>query len=291
MRGTLRKGRHQRLQFGIIPAYAGNTKRHGKTTLRPWDHPRVCGEHPRRMGVRHVRGGSSPRMRGTLALRPAARGVGGIIPAYAGNTIHRRICKHHGRDHPRVCGEHMSVHFYAGYWQGSSPRMRGTLSVRNDSELGPRIIPAYAGNTEKVAAVGLDGRDHPRVCGEHLELSAVVSDVLGSSPRMRGTPFGRFRRQLLGGIIPAYAGNTRQRVIGHAILEDHPRVCGEHEMAEKTGRSDRGSSPRMRGTPDNVEGIRIFGGIIPAYAGNTSTPSETPPPRRDHPRVCGEHSR
>ena len=126
MRGTLRKGRHQRLQFGIIPAYAGNTKRHGKTTLRPWDHPRVCGEHPRRMGVRHVRGGSSPRMRGTLALRPAARGVGGIIPAYAGNTIHRRICKHHGRDHPRVCGEHMSVHFYAGYWQGSSPRMRGT---------------------------------------------------------------------------------------------------------------------------------------------------------------------
>ena len=149
MRGTLRKGRHQRLQFGIIPAYAGNTKRHGKTTLRPWDHPRVCGEHPRRMGVRHVRGGSSPRMRGTLALRPAARGVGGIIPAYAGNTIHRRICKHHGRDHPRVCGEHLPDRPVMTKRAGSSPRMRGTLAFLSLGEYPTGIIPAYAGNTPR----------------------------------------------------------------------------------------------------------------------------------------------
>ena len=52
-----------------------------------------------------------------------------------------------------------------------------------------------------------------------------------------------------------------------------------------------GSSPRMRGAhvqgADHVHRRRI----IPAYAG--STPPTTPRcrPLRDHPRVCGEHSR
>ena len=50
-----------------------------------------------------------------------------------------------------------------------------------------------------------------------------------------------------------------------------------------------GSSPRMRGTPDHMGRFSRRIGIIPAYAGNTSTPSVAPPPPRDHPRVCGEH--
>ena len=167
MRGTPQAQSRLLPHGGIIPAYAGNTPRPVPLWSRGRDHPRVCGEHPRRMGVRHVRGGSSPRMRGTLALRPAARGVGGIIPAYAGNTIHRRICKHHGRDHPRVCGEHMSVHFYAGYWQGSSPRMWGTLRRAVGHRTRHGIIPAYAGNTHIRCQSTPQPWDHPRVCGEH----------------------------------------------------------------------------------------------------------------------------
>ena len=31
-------------------------------------------------------------------------------------------------------------------------------------------------------------RDHPRVCGEHLQMTNVLNDEAGSSPRMRGTP-------------------------------------------------------------------------------------------------------
>ena len=50
------------------------------------------------------------------------------------------------------------------------------------------IIPAYAGNTNFGMPFSFARRDHPRVCGEHLVFVVVVV-VVGSSPRMRGTPF------------------------------------------------------------------------------------------------------
>ena len=73
------------------------------------DHPRVCGEHAVLCaGVKYYLG-SSPRMRGTLiaVCRVAVRN--GIIPAYAGNTPDQRRTCHVRRDHPRVCGEHLTA--------------------------------------------------------------------------------------------------------------------------------------------------------------------------------------
>ena len=51
------------------------------------DHPRVCGEHRFRTMADDRMVGSSPRMRGTRARRAVFRGLPGIIPAYAGNTL------------------------------------------------------------------------------------------------------------------------------------------------------------------------------------------------------------
>ena len=52
-----------------------------------------------------------------------------------------------------------------------------------------------------------------------------------------------------------------------------------------------GSSPRLRATLRRA--VRKFRrlGIIPAYAGNTQPVRPCPQCNRDHPRVCGEHSR
>ena len=113
--------------------------------------------------------------------------------------------------------------------------------------------------------------------------------MAGSSPRMRGTP--RLCRDAASGrgIIPAYAGNTLWGNAKEASKRDHPRVCGEHIVKATRGRVREGSSPRMRGTPFPTSKPCVTMGIIPAYAGNTSMPSETPPAHRDHPRVCGEH--
>ena len=76
----------------------------------------------------------------------------------------------------------------------------------------------------------------------------MLVSILGSSPRMRGTHGDRIG--LLGhlGIIPAYAGNTRVIRGRRRNLQDHPRVCGEHEVDLFEALCHQGSSPRMRGT-------------------------------------------
>ena len=152
---------------GIIPAYAGNTRTSGSRMIGMGDHPRVCGEHKVDDSTGEGAWGSSPRMRGTLrrAFRKFRRL--GIIPAYAGNTQPVSPCRQCNRDHPRVCGEHVTVARIHIIPSGSSPRMRGTH---------------FGGGVAVVRG------DHPRVCGEHADNSSMTFNSEGSSPRMRGTP-------------------------------------------------------------------------------------------------------
>ena len=214
--------------------------------------------------------GSSPRMRGTHLFGFVGDNRPGIIPAYAGNTHCRKRSDGRARDHPRVCGEHMT--------SGCD------VSIR----IG--IIPAYAGNTVwRHGWLGSD-RDHPRVCGEHRTTIQRPSDTSGSSPRMRGTHESAVWHDRRRRIIPAYAGNTGWLPRLPDWRWDHPRVCGEHASRLLRLRSRRGSSPRMRGTPRSTRPQQTSGGIIPAYAGNTSSAMLNLSSSRDHPRVCGEHS-
>ena len=91
---------------GIIPAYAGNTSPSRLIHSSYGDHPRVCGEHLSATTLRHVKEGSSPRMRGTRHGWRADVYDVGIIPAYAGNTVGMLLEAALCEDHPRVCGEH-----------------------------------------------------------------------------------------------------------------------------------------------------------------------------------------
>ena len=196
---------------GIIPAYAGNTSPWPRRPANTRDHPRVCGEHTIVASVRNAPQGSSPRMRGTPMMSPSSGRMLGIIPAYAGNTSFTALHASASRDHPRVCGEHNLRKHLMRHPTGSSPRMRGTLSMPVRYVLRTGIIPAYAGNTQRIAAFETGQRDHPRVCGEHSCGCDTPMNAVGSSPRMRGTPARRTCRTRSTGIIPAYAGNTRRR--------------------------------------------------------------------------------
>ena len=91
------------------------------------------------------------------------------------------------------------------------------------------------------------------------------------------------------GIIPAYAGNTCQCIRHWFSARDHPRVCGEHRISSYSYTCATGSSPRMRGTRKCRARVVFSDGIIPAYAGNTSSSCTYLPSYGDHPRVCGEH--
>ena len=228
-------------------------------------------------------------MRGTRIQAVVQRRCRGIIPAYAGNTCHRRghIIQH--RDHPRVCGEHRHFPYEGVHDQGSSPRMRGTLSLILPPISLTGIIPAYAGNTIIPPPLCFRQRDHPRVCGEHIPQMPCVTHGAGSSPRMRGTRIRLLESARTLGIIPAYAGNTDIEAIKQLVAGDHPRVCGEHFWLMVLSVPLPGSSPRMRGTLAYFKVERRYYGIIPAYAGNTHQSPTAHVAERDHPRVCGEH--
>ena len=235
--------------------------------------------------------GSSPRVRGTL-FKDAGCTVGaGIIPACAGNTTVSKTSRRRSGDHPRVCGEHRDQILQNLRDLGSSPRVRGTLLRHEGLKILAGIIPACAGNTnQRFELLNLD-KDHPRVCGEHPHKAIADSGFPGSSPRVRGTPAALLGSDQHRGIIPACAGNTEYRDHRQSRRRDHPRVCGEHRRLAAARRSTRGSSPRVRGTRRVHSRPHGADGIIPACAGNTSSPSRVIYQPGDHPRVCGEHSR
>ena len=228
-------------------------------------------------------------MRGTPS--PPGRRVSGlgIIPAYAGNTPQAETSSARSRDHPRVCGEHCRGVPADLLGRGSSPRMRGTRIVSVSRPDKPGIIPAYAGNTVRLMRDRPNGRDHPRVCGEHRLPHRHPGPSRGSSPRMRGTPVSVAQMVFLIGIIPAYAGNTPPRTRTRNSARDHPRVCGEHSHDHSEAVRYEGSSPRMRGTLHRDDDGEFGYGIIPAYAGNTTELLPWQSWHGDHPRVCGEH--
>ena len=209
MRGALTFYAVWKRRYRIIPAYAGSTLSTERAIVRPWDHPRVCGEHSRLFNPMQSLQGSSPRMRGAppylhLWGRPYR-----IIPAYAGSTTAPERPSWRCRDHPRVCGEHYTLVFLIQRMMGSSPRMRGAPASRA-LEIGlRRIIPAYAGSTQEGSPSPRSKRDHPRVCGEHHASRILGARGAGSSPRMRGARRVLIAKEHGGRIIPAYAGSTR----------------------------------------------------------------------------------
>ena len=167
--------------------------------------------------------------------------------------------------------------------------MRGAQDMRHTLIVCYRIIPAYAGSTEWSYQHYPAVQDHPRVCGEHLELNERQPVSKGSSPRMRGAPLGTPDGQPGRRIIPAYAGSTVQFQAVTTDLVDHPRVCGEHKRLTLIRQRQKGSSPRMRGALDPGAGIPVPPGIIPAYAGSTYPNRRITARDKDHPRVCREH--
>ena len=169
--------------------------------------------------------------------------------------------------------------------------MRGTLveimvDLRCDG-----IIPAYAGNTMCATPALPSTRDHPRVCGEHVKRVHRHRHAIRIIPAYAGNTHSIDLDRRAQWIIPAYAGNTCGRRARTYPTRDHPRVCGEHNAKTNYQKAKEGSSPRMRGTQLFAEVGQLRLGIIPAYAGNTLPWRGPQPIARDHPRVCGEHTK
>ena len=234
-------------QCGIIPAYAGSTSHEGLDDAAVEDHPRIRGEHFHIF--QHVAGrqGSSPHTRGAPDNSKGVDSSNRIIPAYAGSTKNIRRGNYSSWDHPRIRGEHPVAERRGGAYRGSSPHTRGapTRTRRPDSQR--RIIPAYAGSTRSTIAAESSPTDHPRIRGEHKDAYRAIARAAGSSPHTRGALSRSSHSRTGGGIIPAYAGSTRARLVGAVSRSDHPRIRGEHAHVDGMNWLMPGSSPHTRG--------------------------------------------
>ena len=86
MRGARGSGSWCGCTGRIIPADAGSTIILAPTVGGERDHPRGCGEHLKTRTADMCERGSSPRMRGALAVLDLFASRAGIIPADAGST-------------------------------------------------------------------------------------------------------------------------------------------------------------------------------------------------------------
>ena len=247
MRGAHRLECRESKGWGIIPANAGSTILISSDSSIRWDHPRECGEHSAAMCRLSSPTGSSPRMRGAQLAGLGVDGRPGIIPANAGSTGWSKTHAEPGGDHPRECGEHTDDLEADSLSEGSSPRMRGARARGHQGMGHIRIIPANAGSTSLLCSARPRSADHPRECGEHSPTLSTTKQPTGSSPRMRGARIQARRSRLSGRIIPANAGSTSPRKPSSNAWTDHPRECGEHQLAANRAAGLRGSSPRMRG--------------------------------------------
>ena len=145
VRGEVYEVIEQAAEDGITPACAGR-RCHGSAARGSGrDHPRVCGEKSARAAQRRRSPGSPPRVRGEEIRECSATTMRRITPACAGRSRVIGIQNNRYQDHPRVCGEKISVLLPAPFAAGSPPRVRGEGGrwPRNPHRTG--ITPACAG--------------------------------------------------------------------------------------------------------------------------------------------------
>ena len=173
----------------IIPACAGNAGCVCHRRGVPGDHPRVCGECLAPGSSIASASGSSPRVRGMHDQSHRRRRLPGIIPACAGNATPGPCLNSVGTDHPRVCGECALTPGAPNAVSGSSPRVRGMPKTIGRWRDDRGIIPACAGNADRVRPRQLlqrrPRRQRPELTGPQLHRGARQVTRLHRRARQR----------------------------------------------------------------------------------------------------------
>ena len=112
---------------------------------------------------------------------------------------------------------------------------------------------------------------------------------MGSPPPTRGAQLPHEGGHAHERLIPAYAGSTSAHCSAWSTSPAHPRLRGEHITSASPGTAELGSSPLTRGTLVLEPVADQHGGLIPAYAGSTTTLAQHGSPTSAHPRLRGEH--
>ena len=212
VRGKQARLARLRLLRRLIPACAGKTCRPSVAIRRRSAHPRVCGENVVGEFEEVSGAGSSPRVRGKHPEYQPQGNFRRLIPACAGKTPPAGSANKYSPAHPRVCGENPCHEATTAAHAGSSPRVRGKRRGIGTQQCLHGLIPACAGKTSASREEFPYPWAHPRVCGENSAARPAASNLVGSSPRVRGKPVETISEVFHTGLIPACAGKTSQRV-------------------------------------------------------------------------------
>ena len=286
-RGNRLAKKASRLSNRTIPAWAGQPGGFRGSTAPPRDHPRVGGATSGGSPGGGPSVGPSPRGRGNRRSMDNRGGLGGTIPAWAGQPSSARWSPCRRRDHPRVGGATGCEHVAAAVPDGPSPRGRGNLAEKLELADVKGTIPAWAGQPRSGSRPPRPPSDHPRVGGATGSWRAMAAAERGPSPRGRGNPRGEHhgRRRLW--TIPAWAGQPLDENPHMTVDEDHPRVGGATPRVPSRQISACGPSPRGRGNHEVIGNASQLVGTIPAWAGQPGVRGGDSHARADHPRVGG----
>ena len=129
----------------ITPAHAGKSLFFRNIGIFKQDHPRPCGEKKQTTEQAWDNVGSPPPMRGKVRKGTEALNKLRITPAHAGKRQASHSYGLPARDHPRPCGEKLSLSAASWLITGSPPPMRGKDRERKGRNVVKGITPAHAG--------------------------------------------------------------------------------------------------------------------------------------------------
>jgi len=121
-----------------------------------------------------------------------------------------------------------------------------------------RFIPTHVGNGPEYADVSVEDR--------------------GSSPRMWGTACEHRTYARPPRFIPTHVGNGYASNTAESCMSVHPHACGERAVFFAITIRIVGSSPRMWGTDQKVNFMKLDMRFIPTHVGNGSASTT---------RLCG----
>ncbi len=150
----------------FIPTRVGNRHSPSRRKRQCSVHPHACGEQRLCRYERFTMFGSSPRVWGTdrcsFSRAPPRR----FIPTRVGNSpASPRACSPR-TVHPHACGEQVNPMAGRARCRGSSPRMWGTVRLRQDDVVDGRFIPTRVGNSISGRGESSSVGVHPHACGE-----------------------------------------------------------------------------------------------------------------------------
>ena len=216
-----------------------------------------------------------------------ALAVSGSIPACAGEPSVSSRRPNRIRVYPRVCGGTSSGPTSSNYFTGLSPRVRGNRVSGIACGLSHGSIPACAGEPGIMAWTLHNARVYPRVCGGTSSTLSPTCPLTGLSPRVRGNPGQQQAPAVLGGSIPACAGEPHRPRPALPLRRVYPRVCGGTIVAPFLPVAMAGLSPRVRGNPVASKLRYRPTRSIPACAGEPASFPRTDAMTTVYPRVCG----